>query len=281
MITDVSGVVSFALDGMEGVLTENRLRNLTVESSRQKIPAASMVTGGVAEGTPVFKVVTSNTWHIVSHMDKTETVGWTENTRKTIYVFKNNTHIQLDARVSVIENAGDFSYVVFTMNSRMLDFIDMRSVTFRLETSSAEGLKIPTAAITEMVMLVIPNDCIDGAGRVTVINTNGRQTLIELSVASSDDENSYAALEHNILRFGSVITNNRTGGIYEITEVRMRQGVFLNNTGSSEFRDINTEGSVQSRDGYTILNRALNPHIRVGDNVIADARNVENRQLIY
>jgi hypothetical protein len=283
MYTTVSGVASFMLDGMEDVLTVNRLRNLTVERTRQKIPGAVPVTGSVSEGTPVFKIITSNTWHIVSHMDKTETVGWTENMRKNIYVLRNGTFVRLETRVSVLEDTGDFSYVVFTTSNRIIDFLDVRSVVFKLDNNITEGLRIPNTAIAEHTLLVIPNACIvhsSGLNRVTMINPNGRDTLIDVIVASSDEVYSYAVLDHNRLRLGNILMNHETGGIYEISEVRIRRGVYINSIGSADFRDINMDGSVRN-ENFTILCRELNGNIRIGDSIIVDARNIVNRQLIY
>jgi hypothetical protein len=280
MATEVSGVVSLRLDGMEEVLTVNNLPNLTIERTRQKIPAASVAGGAVSTGDPLFKILTSNTWYIVSYMDKAETVGWAENMRRTIYILKNGVFTELETRVHILQNAGEFSYVVFSTNSRVLDFIDMRSVVFRTESGLMEGLRIPNTAIAEMTLLVVPNGCVNAAGKVTVINPNGRETAVDAAVVSSDGEFSYLTLENNRLRLGNILVNHETGGIFEITEVRIRRGVFLNNIGSTDFREINMDGSVRNAE-FTILCRSANPNIRMGDNIIKDVRNVEDRQLVY
>jgi hypothetical protein len=282
MRADASGVVTFLLDGMEDILTEGRLGNLTNEMTRQKVPNAAPVAGSVRYGAPVFKVITSNTWHIVSYMSRADTAGWTEGMRKDIYIQRGNAFVRLETRVGVLEDTEFHSYVVFTTNSRMLEFIDMRSVSFRLGENVAEGFRIPNAAIAELTLFSVPNGCITNThniDRITVVGPNRRETVVQVAVISAEEEYSLVKVDHNQLRLGDLLVDAGTGGLREVTETRVSRGVYIGNSGSAEYREVNMEGSVRGAE-YTILCRLVNRNLRIGDNIIADVRNVEHRQLV-
>jgi len=283
MSTDVSGIVSFRVDGLEQTLTTNRLSNLTVETTRQRAPIPLPVVGSVNEGTPVFKIITSNTWYIAAYIDIAETIDWFEGMRRNIYILQNGRFVALETRVHILDNAGNYAYVVFSSNHHMADFLDMRSVVFRIDNNAMQGLMLPNSAIAERTLLVIPNSVIDNStdvSRVMVIGSNIREAEIDITIASSNEEFSYIILDNNRLRLGDVLLDYATGGIYEITEVRIMRGVYVINAGAARFRPINMEYAVQN-DGFTILNQAINRNIRVGDSIIIDVSNIEDGQLIF
>jgi len=277
--TNVSGIVSFRIDGLEGTLTTSRLRNLTLETTRQRVPTILPSSGDVNEGEPVFKVITSNTWYIAAFINAEETAGWSEGMRRNIYILHNERYVRLETRIHILDTAGDYTYVVFSSNNYMVDFLDLRSVIFRTDNSAMEGFVIPNTAIAERTMLVVANNAINNS-RVTVIEQNRRDVTVDVMVIPVNNDYSYVVLDHNVLRLGDILFDYVNRGIIEITEVRIMQGVYMIHAGATNFRAINLENAV-SGEGFIILNRSLNGNIRVGDNIIYDVRNISDRQLIF
>jgi hypothetical protein len=53
------------------------------------------------------------------------------------------------------------------------------------------------------------------------------------------------------------------------------------NSGATEFRTISFEGNFAQNFEYTVLDPNLNRNIKLHDNIIADGRSIENRQVVY
>jgi hypothetical protein len=282
---DVSGTVSFRLDGKENQFRPDGMENLILEATRQRIPAASENTGRVNEGDPIFKVVTSNEWYIAAHIGRQATVGWHQGDARIIYVQSGNSYVRLDTRLhtvrNVTQNSREYTYVVFRMDRHMADYIDARSISFRLDKGAFEGFKIPSAAIVERTMLMIPNSFIENEnGRTSVVRRlDGVDARIAVDVTSRDDDFSYVILDFSGLRLRDVLV--RDGAVHEISQVRGIRGVYVINSGATEFRTVSVEGNFSQNSEYTVLDPRFNRNIRVHDNIVADGRNVENRQVVH
>jgi len=282
MVTDVSGVVSFVMDGMEENLTTDRLRTLTIENTNQIAPQA-FIQDSVNAGAAAFKVVTSNTWYIAAYINISYTAGWIQGTYRTIYIEKDGEVVALRTRLHMIDNAGLYDYVVFGVNNSLLEFIDKRSISFRLHNVTQQGLIIPQTAIAEHMLLMIPNSCIhydeEGNGFVLLMDNTGRIVPILINVLLSDDEGVFVLRGSGDLQWGDAVLDYN-GDIHEISEVRIRRGIYVLSSGVTRFREVNLDYSIIDGD-YIILNRALNTNIRIGDNVMIDASNITDGQIFF
>jgi len=285
-----SGVVSYLTDGLEEVLTLDSLGTLTKEQTTMKVDYAALeYKREVAPEDVVCKIVQSNTWYIAAYVNTEAAANWNVNSLRTIYIDEDGRLTPLEVRVDRLEKASDTeSYVVFRSIRRLTDYLDCRNLRFRLEKDVMEGLKIPNTAIVDKTMLKIPLTCVmkDAGGRDIVMKrVNDVDEPIPISIISSDDVFCHVLQDYTNLRFGDMLVTKAEEGIpssaVTIAELDNVKGVYVTNAGSTVFRRINTGGATMSNATYTVLDPAINSSVKVHDKIVADVRNIDEKQLIY
>jgi len=133
------------------------------------------------------------------------------------------------------------------------------------------------------MLLAVPRGLVshDEMGRrfVTTVEQGGRGVRTPIDVLSSSDDFFYVLRGSGDLQLGDAVLDY-SGQTHEISEVRIRRGVYTINAGITQFREINLDYS-SSNGEHIILNRALNSSIRIGDNVMIDASNVTDGQIFF
>lgn len=290
---DTSGIISYKTDGLEEILTLSRIKELSVQETGITANLDDFYAPGeVGVGDPIFKIVTSNEWYIASYIPAELTDGWVLNMLKPIYADDGNgNYKELETRIYSIERTGSGMYVVFKCTRNMTDFLEYRSVTFKIKKGLTEGLKIPNSAIVEKTLLKIPADCVVSPGkgpkyvlkRVALPNGNGssfEQVLI--TVYSSDDDYVSVITDYNNISRGDFLLLPKTlGEVVQLDLIENVKGVYVTNTGSAVFRKIVLSGEMYENLLYTIIDPALNPFVKVSDRIVSDAKYVEEKQFVY
>ena len=97
--------------------------------------------------------------------------------------------------------------VVFSSYEHMEDFMESRTVSFSLEGTVTEGLKIPNDAIVEKSLLKIPRSCLtESMGNTGVLLVKGGSTkFTDITAVTSDKDAVYIELENSGLKTGDVV----------------------------------------------------------------------------
>ncbi len=278
VVTNDAGVVSCYSDGLESKYTVDTMGELT-EKDTNVSNAGSVLDKMVSEGAPLFKIVRSNDWYIVSYIPNTLIENWTVGDKVSIYIHgQTDSERKLEMQVASLVTGDKTTLAVLRSTKYLVDFISTRSVSF--ETSKVmNGYKIPNNAIVEQTMLKVSSDFVRDN---KVYKKTGEDTLTEMDVVpagSSAEENmTYIPFDINRLNVGDTLAlpedKNKT---FTINDVVTAKGVFVMNTGIAEFTKINPENAAANAN-YTVLDPAVNPNIKLYDRIVTDTRNIEKQQ---
>lgn len=277
-----SGIVSYLTDGLESILTVDGLDTISMEQTLMKVNYDELkYSKEVSSGDPVFKIIKSSDWYIAAYIDKPLTSDWAENASKTIYIKNGDTFDLLDTVIHKIENTGEKTYVVFRSNKKLVDYLDCRNLTFKVEQGVVEGLKIPNSAIVDKTLLKIPKKFVfeeNGKNSVTK-KTADKEETIPVTFTDSDDEYYYVLHDYNNLRYDDTLVS---GGEYmKITETENIKGVYVTNSGATVFKRIVPGGNYSENATHTILDPSLNKGLKVQDRIVTDAKYIAEKQLVY
>ena len=283
-----SGILSVLIDGMETIANYSNLLNISREIIMNiDLPPMQMATQ-VIGGDEIFRVVRSNDWHIAAHlpMEYVANNGLVAGNAATLHVRTPTGLLPLDVsvyQISARNFAGVEEYlVVFHTNREIMRFIDIRHLTFQLAASPQEGLKIPRNAIIERGRFSVPDEFVfvhDGVNAVML--QIGATTRIEpvLGMRSADGLTFYILADSAVMRVGDEIFTATDSFILD--EIEVVTGIFVTNMGVADFRFISFEGIFDANDDYVVLDPMQNLGLRLFDRIVADARNVTDRQILH
>jgi hypothetical protein len=283
------GVVSYCVDGLEETLTVDSIASLTRERTRAKPESPIFEAGKIlAEGDPAFKIIRQNAWYVTAHVPASAVSDWTAGQRKTIYIEDASGFSAFDALVAETEETSKTeSRVTFKLTKFLNDFLDKRSVNFKITEEIPEGLKIPNEAIIDKTMLKIPkkyvyqtestkySDRYDAVMKrvAAPVGEAPRDEPVIISVSSEDADNVYVLQDISSLKLGDALTNtDSTTDVYRLEDVTSIRGVYVTNSGIPIFKEINFDGLISSNSAYTVVDPAKNPSLKNDDRIIADVR---------
>lgn len=276
--TQDAGIVSCYSDGLESVYTFDKMGDLTEKDIAVK-NSGKVIDKIVTAGTPIFRIVRSNNWYIVSYIPNSQIGEWSVGDTVTIYLSEqDNTSRPLEMSIESLNTNDKTSLVILKSTKYLSDYINQRSVTF--ETRKAlKGYKIPNKAIVEETLLKVSSEFVIGD---KVYKANGTNPLIEVSVNKSSENPeegiTYIEFDINKINVGDVLTlPSDTSKTFTISDVVTERGVYVMNTGEAVFKKINLENSAVNQN-FTVLDPAVNPNVKIYDRIVTDTANTEKEQ---
>lgn len=286
IVSPESGIISFSFDEHEDMFSIDKMENLTQEEISMVIDDAQRVNADNIEvDKPIFKIIKSFEWYIVSYIPNEVAAQWSVDESKTL-VFDNKKFSPLDVKIKNIISKGDQKLVIFYTDRDMLNFINTRSVRFKIEAEVYEGLKVPNTAIVEKTFLKVPSECIfQNSGQDSVLKTQDEQKVyIPVKISFKDEAETFVYILQDFSSNSiSVKINDEilkaNGEKYTITETTTRSGVYVVNRGTADLKTVeivksnNTHSIVESVDSYDAL--------KIYDSIISDAKSTKENDLIY
>lgn len=284
-----SGILSLRIDGMEEILTPETIGSVSEEQTKMGIkPEIISKTQSVNIDSPVFKIIRSNIWYLVSYIPNNLAQSWTMGQTKTISTSVNDEELNVDMVIKELETGEKNTRVIFSSNKNMLDFIDLRNFDFKISDDINRGLKIPNNAIIEKTLLKVPGECIvENMDKQGVIKKEATgENFIELNISKKEkrDETGasydvYILQDFGTLKLGDTIKKaGDTQETYQINDVSTYKGVFVVNTSIADFKIVDV--LAENKD-YSIVKSDTVSGLRVYDNIVSDARNIEDNDEIY
>ena len=161
---------------MEKKLTPDKAEQVTEkqigDAKTQYISKAK----SVAKGDPLFKIITDNKWYVVAYLPNNAVAGWEAGkTSRTLNMMTEEETYKISADVESLTAGDKQTKVVFSSYEHMEDFMESRTISFSLEGTVTEGLKIPNDAIVEKSLLKIPRSCLTESMGNTGFACEGKQ----------------------------------------------------------------------------------------------------------
>lgn len=292
MSAEFSGVLAFSVDGFEEKLTPDTLDTVTKEQTKMTIkPEYISKSQPMEEESPAFKIVKSNVFYIASYVPNDLCAGWDVGDSKTLTMTVEEEQKQLDVSIERINPGEKETYIVFESDVEILDFLDIRSISFTVNNDVFNGIKIPNNAIIEKTLLKIPADCIiESVGERGVIKrVNKVDSFVNTKIIKTDDDDSnpetveyaYVLQNFDTLGVGDIILQGtgETAKPYEITSVETYKGVYVVNSSIAKFTIIDSLGE---NDEYTVVKPSSGHYgLKAYDNIVSDAKNIQDSDIIY
>lgn len=278
---NTAGIVSYYVDGMEGVYTLENRNSLTKEQTTMKPDSSVGARSNVVANDNVFKILKSNAWYIASYIPSDYIEGWANGDFRTIYVKDSSKEsIPLEVQVESITAEGKTSYVVLCVTKYVLDYIDIRAIEFELDKAKI-GYKVPNSAIVEETLLKVPSDYISEGTVYKVLGDSVTAINVVISGENKEENVTYVPVMLGTLNVGDTLQKpNEKETTVMISDVISSQGIYIMNTGIAEFSKINLENSV-ANSTHTVLDPVYNSNINIYDRIVTDTINIEKEQKVY
>lgn len=272
-----TGIVSYNLDGLEQMYSLDNLyklkpQQLNIKSSAKEISQNTLVN----TGDPVFKIIESNNWYLVCYIKNQFIKSLQENDSITIFIENGNEFTPLNVYIQKIlpQNKNE-SYFVMRCSKFIHDYLQNRTVQFKLEDTNRHGFKIPVSAIDKKTLLKIPEGFIikKADDSYEVVKKNNEH----IPVTIYDSDENYYYVDAPSLKSKDVIVNSNKQ--YEISQAKKIRGVYLANTGIATFKKINYDDQIPAA-GFIVIDPKLNPSIKIYDRIVTDIDKISDQQKI-
>lgn len=277
-----TGIVSFAIDGYEGIPGAEQVTNKLIDPTDYKKTFARS-NELVQAQSPIYKIVNGEIWTIVVPLTKEQAESYHDTTRVEIVFKKDN--IRAAGTFRVVKNDEGYFGAV-TLNKYLQRYIGDRFVDISIIKDSAMGLKIPKSSVFTEEFYLIPMSfryCEDPATDqfgfgLEVFNSNGTTSVsfITPTVYYSTDEYCYVS-KHDIAS-GDVLCIPDKQERYQVNQVGTLQGVYQINSGYTAFKRI--EILAEASEYYIVSDKTSNG-LYVYDHILLEKHNFNEHDIIY
>lgn len=282
VVSPESGVVTYYQDGFE---TKTPDAVTIADFHMDQYEKKPLKSGEILQnGTPVYKLITSEYWNLILPLSDEDADRLAEDTRVTLYL-PNVSH-EVYGDIEVLQNGTDH-YAKITLDKLMVNYCDERFLNIEIVMDKDEGLAIPNTAIVEKSVIKLPKDyMVAGNNSTAAIYVNVRildeegnisSDLIALDIYDSDEE--YVYLNPNSFSENAVLiklNSDETLPISQTSRITMT-GVYNINRGIAAFEKITI---LNSDEEFTIVQAGDVYSLSQYDRIILDASLVEEGTMI-
>ena len=276
-----SGIVAFSYDGLEETLTSETVGDVKKAQIGENKPKYISKAKYVSEGDPLFKIITSNQWYIVSYLPNSAVVNWAKGETKVMNLQLDDDVIPINAKIAALEAGEKETKVTFSTYQQMTHFLNSRTLEFYLAGAVTEGLKVPNDAIVEKSLITIPKECLqESLGKEGVLLVNGDNAKFIATIVASRDEENYYIEQTGELKLGDVILHGtgETATNFTIATLTPRTGVYVANSSMAKFVTIDI---LEQNQEYAIIRSGTTYGLQVYDLIVSDAKNIKEGQNLY
>ncbi len=279
----VSGVVSYSIDGYEG-LEPNQVTSATFDTSSysKAITKAGQL---IERNAPVYKLVTSDDWSIVFPMTEEDIDNY--GSRSSLHINFSTTDLDADAAFSLITGTDGGTYGRLDLDKYMVQFISDRFIRFEIDTRSITGLKIPVKAVTSKEFYLVPVDYLAHGGDSPdpgflkeVYTEDG--TLIEFvptTLYYFDGDYYYIDKSESApIQGGDYLVMPDSSSRFQVGRTDSLLGVYNINKGYAVFKQIDI---INSNEEYYTVRKGQDYGLSVYDHIVLNADTVYEGQLVY
>ncbi len=274
--SDISGIMLHHIDGFENIKPDMVETSSFNKSDYQKNIIKS--NDLVEEGSPVYKVVTSEKWNLIFQISDPTVF---ENTDYlTIQFLKDN--IVADAAFEMFTKAGN-TYGVLTLNKYMIRYVTERYTPISIIDNTKKGIKVPKTAITEKQYYTIPVEYLSQGGNSSdygfnkeVILEDGSTSIVFVTPAIVKKTDQYCYVGTDDFSDGDVLIKNDSDSRYQVGAKENLQGVLVARAGYATFRNVDIIGENNS---FYIVD-PVTSRINLFEQIVKNASKVKENDII-
>lgn len=278
--SDVSGVVSYGVDGYEGLTAQEVEADSFNKTSYKK----SMNKSGklIESGAPAYKIVTSKNWSVLFPLSEEDAALYSDKTALSV-VFRDYS-LETTAAYSTVTGKDGGLYGRLDFTKYMEQFISDRFVDFEVKLEQSGGLKIPIQSVTEKSFYLIPLDYLAQGGDTSDSGFykevhDASVVFVPTEIYYADEEYYYVdTKDEDGLQAGDYVVRPEASDWYQIGPTASLKGVYNINKGYTVFKQIDI---LDSNSEYYTVRKGTKYGLSVYDHIVLDASMVEEGQLLY
>lgn len=280
--TDRSGIISYMLDAY----TDYTVQDVTEACFTQKETPGSMYSVDlIAANSPVYKMITGDTWSIIALLDETLYGQLLGKENATFYL---DNDIKITAPITCYRKDNAY-FVEIKLDRYMVNYTSKRFIDITFELDYVDGLKIPETAVTFKDYYRIPKDYIVLGGNESSqkkgllveefdqdLGTT-KYTFKEIEVFYSVDGFYYVDCD-SFAKETYISTPDVSSRVMLYTFVNQLEGTYNINKGYTVFKRIER---IKTENGYAIIKKNTESGLSAYDHIVLDAETVTEDSVIY
>lgn len=284
--TKTAGIFYSTIDGCESL----KESDITTDTFKKEVKNTTIsYDTAITQGTPIYKIITSESWSIVLNLSKEQYDKLVEkeqnastSPRVTIRFAKDGFETTVPFK-TFTKDGGYFA--TLSLEKYMISYLEDRFITVELLLNSAEGLKIPKSSLIEKEFYIVPiayfttageNNATGLAKKVYSENGDVNYEFVETGiVAKVDDE--YAYIEKSSFDKGTIIQNPNTQEEYTIQKTGTLSGAYNVNKGYCVFRQIEI---LYENSEYCIVSDKTYNGLSNYDHILLDSSTAGENEII-
>ncbi len=269
----VSGVVSYGVDAYEE-LTPAMVSAATFDRSQYN-RAITQAGKLVEQGSPIYKIITDDSWSLVFPMTEEDVAAFGQETSLKVSFPGHN--LTAAGEFSMITGSDGAPYGQLDFDRYMVQFVSERFLDFEILTEAAEGLKIPVSSVTEKDFFLVPADYLTEGGdsrkkgfQKEVYSESGTSIVfVPATIYYSTEEYCYIETDGSEeIHAGDYLVKPQSSDRYQIGPTAALQGVYNINRGYTVFKQIEI---LAENDEFYIIRKNMPYGLSVYDHIVLDA----------
>lgn len=273
------GIVAFTVDGYESLTVDTFTADNFDRSAYEITALADQMK--IAAGAPVYRLITSENWHVLVQMDRETAEELRHDGITSIKVRIDKDSETLWADFSIIEKEGDF-YGCLSFDNSMIRYAEDRYLNIELILEDETGLKIPRSAVVEKKFYVIPQEYLTSGGSsssdsVLVQQADGNAELHDVTIYDASEEGE-VCINMDTLSEGDVLIKPESSETYTIGKIKTLTGVYNINKGYAVFKKVSI---LCENDEYYIVQEGEAYGLYNYDHIVQNGAGVSQDDVVF
>lgn len=275
-----SGILSFYTDGYEFITPDTINDDLLNPDNYQRTSLRS--TGMVALNTPVYKLITSETWNIMLKLTETQ-YEMLQGKDRIKFSFL-ETDFETSAPM-ILKPMGSSYYAQLTLDKYLSNYLEDRFVDIELDFDSVDGLKIPLSSVVDKDFYVVPKDFFSLGAESQKLGLikkeyedNGEIKYPFVVTDIYYDDGAYYYIDTELFEPGQVVKSAKNNEEFVMSQTGKLKGVYNVNQGYAIFRRVEI---LYQNEEYCIIEKNTKNGLSAYDQIALDGSTAVNQAIIY
>jgi len=275
-----SGIITYYKDNYETITADSVTSDMFQSDKYTK--TSLRTTDILAKNSPVYKLVTSDTWNIVLPLKEDQYTKLTDKKNVSITILEDNYETKAQLTLS---KKGEAYYATLTLDKHLLNYLEERYIDVEINFDSVQGLKIPLTAVIDKNFYLVPLDYFTNGGDSNEYGLikekyakNGDITYPFIKADIYYDDDTYGYVDSELFEAGSWLHSPENADHYQLTKMNQLTGVYNVNLGYSVFQRIEI---LYQNEEYCIVKDDTTSGLSAYDHIALDGSLVVDEAIIY
>lgn len=275
-----SGIITYYTDSYENVTPESVTPDMFEPDQyvRTNIRTMEMI----SQNSPVYKLITSETWNIVLQLSEEQYAKLSDKTSVSFTIEEDD--LELTAPMSLFQKGSEY-YANITMKSLLANYLQDRHLDIMLHLESEKGYKVPLSSIVEKDFYMVPlkffTTGADSDREGLVKETYSENGEVKLTFVPADkyyQDDTYGYVDTRLFPSGTWIRVPGSEERIQLNQTEKLTGVFNVNMGYAVFKRIEI---LYQNEAYCIVKKNTMYGLSLYDHIALNGKSAVEQEIIY